>query len=257
MISYTKSQKYFINTTTGAPSIATMHYHNTYDIYYAESGTREYFVEDKVFTASSGDFVLIRASSFHQIGAGHVLRTLVSFTDDFLTSTFSAAAVKKLLKCFDTPLICPSENEQPEFKSLLKTLAKCTDATSFALNLGVLLLKLEGSTSDYNYDDRISTIIKYINRNFSEIHTLEQIADHLHISKQHLCRLFKNSMGITLIDYLNKIKVKNACVLLETSNKTLTEICHLCGFSSSAYFSTVFKSNTGMSPLKFRQEHKK
>ena len=257
MISYTKSQHYFINTTAGMPSIATMHYHNTYDIYYAESGKRDYFVEDKVFTASTGDFVLIKPLSYHRIGEGHVLRTLVSFTDDFLNTTFSPAAAKKLVKCFEKPLICPSDHEQTEFKNLLKTLAKCNDATIFALNLGVLLLKLSNTDSDSFYEDRISSIVKYINQNFSEIHSLEQIAEHMHISKQHLCRLFKNSMGITLIDYLNKIKVKNACVFLENTNKSLTEICHLCGFSSSAYFSTVFKSNTAMSPLKYRQTHKK
>lgn len=250
------SQKYFINTTTGAPSIATMHYHNTYDIYYAESGKREYFVEDKIFTASTGDFVLIKAYSFHQIGEGNVLRTLVSFTDDFLANTFSPAAVKKLVKCFETPLVCPSEHDQPEFKNLLKILAKCKDSTTFALNLGMLLMKLSSTSSEYLYEERISNIVKYINQNFAEIHSLEQIADHMHISKQHLCRLFKNSMGITLIDYLNKIKVKNACAFLETTDKSLTEICMKCGFSSSAYFSTVFKNNTGMAPLKYRQVHR-
>ncbi len=257
MISYTKSQKYFINTTTGAPSVATMHYHNTYDIYYAEAGKREYFVEDKVFTASTGDFVLIKPSSFHRIGEGNVLRTLISFTDDFLETTFSPAAVKKLIKCFERSLICPPDQKQADFKELLKTLSKCTDATIFALNLGVLLLKLSSITSDSFYEDRTSAIIKYINQNFAEIHSLEQIANHMYISKQHLCRLFKNSMGITLIDYLNKIKVKNACAFLENTSKSLTEICHLCGFKSSAYFSTVFKDNTGLSPLKYRKLHKK
>lgn len=250
------SQQYCINTTTGAPSIASMHYHNTYDIYYMESGRREYFVEDKIFTASTGNFVLIKAYSFHQIGKGNLLRTFVSFTDDFLENTFSPAAVAKLVKCFDTPLICPTEEEQTEYKNLLKVLAKCKDSTTFALNLGMLLLKFSNTSSEQLHEDRISNIVRYINEHFSEIYSLNQIADHMHISKQHLCRLFKQSMNMTLIDYLNKIKIKNACAFLETTDISMTEICLKCGFGSSAYFSTIFKNNTGMTPLKYRQANR-
>ena len=106
---------------------------------------------------------------------------------------------------------------------------------------------------------------KWINENktddfkltYAEIENIEQIAAQLHISKHYLCRLFKNSMGITLIDYLNTIKIKNACTYLETSDKDIMEISQLCGYNSSAYFSNVFKKMMKESPSEYRKRKKK
>ena len=78
----------------------------------------------------------------------------------------------------------------------------------------------------------------------------------MNLSRQHLCRLFKNAMGVTLMQYVNRIRVKNACTLLERSEKSLSEIGQLCGFDSCSYFSTVFKNNMGISPMKYRKNHK-
>ena len=132
-------------------------------------------------------------------------------------------------------------------------MADISDSTAFSICLGDLLLKLEGCTKNYLYNDRVSGILRYLNQNYADIHSIEQVAEHLHISKYHLCKLFKNATGTTLINYINKLKIKNACTLLETTDKSLTEICHLCGFHSSSYFSTTFKSNLGVSPLRYRQ----
>ena len=152
-------------------------------------------------------------------------------------------------------LISPPEEMQGELKALLQSLSKCTNPVDFASELGVLLRKLAKCTPDNHYDKRISTIIKYINQNFSDIHSIEEVADRLHISKYYLCRLFKDATGITLIDYLNSIKVKNACKFLETTDKDILEISQLCGFNSSAYFSNVFKKVMSDSPSKYRQKH--
>ena len=253
---YSRIPGFLINTTEGNASTPTMHYHGTFDLYYIESGKREYFVEDKFFTASTGEFVLIKSSSFHRIGHGYVLRTLVSFTEDFLANTYSPSVICKLVACFENPLICPTEEQRQVLRPLLTALQKNSDETQLAITLGQLLLALSQCTQNPVYDTQISNIIKYINTNFSDIQSIDQIAAHMNISKQHLCRLFKHSTGMTLTQYINKIRIKNSCVLLVRSDKSLSEICHLCGFHSSAYFSTVFKNITGLSPIKYRQENK-
>ena len=185
MLSYTKSESCLINTKNGGPSIPTMHYHNTYDLYYTLSGKRNYFVGDKFFTASAGDFILIKAGQLHRIGEGNILRILVSFTKDFLLQTYSTNSFQKLIKCFENPLICPSDEDQKELKVLLKKMTDSSDATTFSIYLGELLLKLEGCTKNHLYDDRVSSILRYLNQNYADIHSIEQVADHLHISKYH------------------------------------------------------------------------
>ena len=60
-----------------------------------------------------------------------------------------------------------------------------------------------------------------------------------------------------MVDYLNNIRVNNACNFLESSDKDMLEISQLYGFNSSAYFGNVFKKITGYSPLRYRKEYRK
>ena len=257
MINFTRTPEFFTEVKSGVPAMPYTHYHSSYELYYLEAGKRDYLVEDKYFTISAGDFVLIKPNVLHRTNGGYSLRTLVGFTPAFLQKTYTPAAIKHMLKCFDNVLISPPEEMQSELKNILQSLAKHTNPIDFASELGVLLRKLSKCTPDNHYDKRMSTIIKYINQNFSEIYSIEDIADRLHISKYYLCRLFKEATGITLIDYLNTIKVKNACKFLETTDKDILEISQLCGFNSSAYFSNVFKKIMSVSPSKYRQKNSK
>ena len=257
MIQFTKTKEFFAEVKTGVPAMPFTHYHSTYELYYLEAGKRDYLVEDKFFTISSGDFVLIKPNMLHRTNGGYSLRTLVGFSPAFLQKTYTPAAAKHILKCFDNVLISPPEEMQGELKGLLHSLSKDSNPIDFASDLGVLLRKLSKCSSDNHYDKRMSTIIKFINQNYPEIRSIEEVADRLHISKYYLCRLFKDATGTTLIDYINTIKVKNACKFLETTNKDMLEISQICGFNSSAYFSNVFKKIMKDSPSEYRQKQRK
>lgn len=249
-----KNGRFLINTTDGVPSAPVMHSHETYDLYYIEAGKREYFVEDKFFTAASGDFVLIKPTAFHRIGEGQVLRTLVSFTPEFFEETFVPEAVRELLVCFEKPLITPSEERRAQLQALLRELSRTEAPIAQGVLLARLLLMLNTCGHAPAYDKRLSAIVAYIEQNFADIRTIGQIAEAMYLSKQHLCRLFKKATGTTLACYINHIRVKNACTLLERSHKSLTQIAALCGFSNSAYFSTVFKATLGVSPSQYRRK---
>lgn len=257
MISYEPTPNYFVHTAEGMPTMPTMHYHNSYELYYLDAGTREYFVEDRFFEISSGDFILIAPNIFHRTGTGYSVRTIVGFTESFLNKYFTSTSIIHMLKCFNKIVVSPPEEMKHEFKSLMQHISSCKNPVDSAMTLGFLLQKLSHCTADTSYDNRISMIIKYINQNFATIASIEQIADHLHISKHYLCRLFKNSTGVTLIDYINTIRVKNACDFLENSDKDILEISELCGFNSSAYFSNVFKKMMQESPLQYRKKSRK
>jgi len=253
MARYSTTDEYFISTSSCSVAMPSMHYHDSYEIYYLEAGNREYFIEDKYFSVTAGSFVLIPKMKFHRTGGTYGLRTLVGFTDGFLKRTFTDKAIADMLKCFENTMFIPDETRHKRFKSLLTHLANSQSETEFAVYLGVLLSELSLCKPENSYDEHISRIISYINANYSEIHNIEQIADFLYISKYHLCHTFKKAMGITVIDYLNSIKIRNACNLITSSDKGFLEISQLCGFNSSAYFSKVFKDVMGVSPSYYKK----
>ena len=257
MIKLSKLPDFLAEVKSGVPAMPYTHYHHAYELYYLEAGRREYLVEDKFFTISAGDFVLIKPNVLHRTTGGYSLRTLICFSPAFFQKTYTPAAANHILKCFDNVLITPPEEMQGELKQLLHLLVESSNQIDFANTLGVLLHMLSKCTSNYRYDRRISTIIKFIQQNFAEINSIDEVANRLHISKYYLCRLFKEATGTTLTEYINTIKIKNACKFLETTDKNMLEIALICGFNSAGYFSSVFKSIMNNTPLEYRQKQKK
>jgi AraC-like DNA-binding protein len=68
-----------------------------------------------------------------------------------------------------------------------------------------------------------------------------------------LCRFFKMNMGITVFEYLNKIKIDFACKLLMDQDLSITEVCLDSGFNNVSHFNKQFKKNTGVPPTKYRK----
>lgn len=251
-----ETMNYFINVKAWRQQMPSMHYHSSYELYYLDSGTREYFVEDKFFSVAAGSFVLIPPSTFHRTGGSYARRVLIGFTHEFLEKTYTADAIEYMLMCFNKIMISPSEKTLAKCKSLLNSLNHCSSEKEFAIYLGTLLCELSKCDEEVTYNRQMSALIEYINMNFADIHSIEQIADHFYISKYHLCHLFKNTMNLTVMEYLNNIKIKNACDYLINTDKKVLEISQLCGFSSSAYFSNVFKKYTDLSPNDYRKKKK-
>lgn len=252
MRKYSETPEYSIVKSSHGNAMLSMHYHSTYEIYYLDAGRREYFVEDKFFSVNAGDFVLIPKQKIHRTGGAYGVRTLITFSDEFLFKTFTNDAVKDMLECFKSTLISPDESKTTMFRNIIGRLFDSKNSTEFSLYLGQLLVELSKCEAKTNYDSQISEIISFINANFSEIHSIEQIAENFYISKYYLCHLFKKSLGITVIEYLNRIKIKNACSLLQSTKMDFTKISHNCGFNSSSYFSKVFKDIMGMSPSEYK-----
>jgi len=107
----------------------------------------------------------------------------------------------------------------------------------------------------YPHDDLTKHIIiskLYIDKNYSEKLSLEQIAGKAHVSKFHFIRLFKKYYGRTPNQYLQEVRIGNAKKLLQ-KNKTIDEVCSAVGFASKTSFMSLFKKMTGTTPLAYQK----
>lgn len=252
---YSATPDYMVEISSGHSAMPSMHYHNSYELYYLQVGNRDYFIEDKLFSVSAGDFVLIPPGKMHRTGGEYGERILVGFTMEFLEKVYTKEVCQQLLTCFDYWKHVPSPAQQETCTHLLTRLLDCTDDTEAALLLGILLLELQNAQQEELQEDYVSMIVSFINKNYATIDSISDIAQQFFISKYHLCRIFKNAMKMTVIDYLNQIRVKNACQMLTFSKRTIGEISEACGYHSTAYFSSVFKISAGCSPSEYRQQH--
>ena len=88
----------------------------------------------------------------------------------------------------------------------------------------------------------------------NEEFTADDICKHLHISRVQLNRKVKALMNVSVSDYILNIRLQKAKYLLQHEDLSISEISYKVGFSSPAYFSTVFKSKFGMTPKAFKEK---
>jgi len=93
----------------------------------------------------------------------------------------------------------------------------------------------------------------YIHSHYMYPISRSDIADHVSVSARHLTRSFKQELGITLISYLNRYRIKQAKTLLEQGDMGITEVAMSVGFSTGGYFARVFRQETGMSPSAYQR----
>jgi two-component system response regulator YesN len=100
--------------------------------------------------------------------------------------------------------------------------------------------------------EQIGRTISYMEQHYGEKLSLNYMADMVSFSPEHFSRLFRRETGETYINYLNNIRMKQAVILLETTDKKVYEVAEETGFSSLNYFSTLFKKKFGISPYNYQ-----
>lgn len=98
---------------------------------------------------------------------------------------------------------------------------------------------------------------KYIDRNYSkDTLSITEVADNVGISQTYLTKLLKKELGMTFIDYVTLIRIKNSIILMKDPSIKICEISELVGYSTQHYFSNVFKKFMGVAPLDYKRGSK-
>ena len=103
------------------------------------------------------------------------------------------------------------------------------------------------------HSESIYKITRYIQKNYRQKIELQDIAEHLHMTKSYLCRFFKKETGETIINYTNRVRINNSKLLLADTKVPLAEVALLCGFEDQSYFTKVFRGLVGVTPRKYRE----
>jgi AraC-like DNA-binding protein/mannose-6-phosphate isomerase-like protein (cupin superfamily) len=96
-------------------------------------------------------------------------------------------------------------------------------------------------------------IIQYMKQNYAADLKLADFAMMAFLSRNYFCQLFKDTTGVTVSEYLQKIRVEEACRLLQGSDKKVIEIAGEVGYSDLKHFNMVFKKITGKTPGEYRK----
>lgn len=126
-----------------------------------------------------------------------------------------------------------------------------------ALSVEVCHLLIRGFLNRSLLQDRISLrveidrAVEFMHANIDKKISIKDLSAVAHMSITHFTRVFKNEIGNTPMEYLNRIRLERAKRLLMAGDKSITEIAFECGFSNPSYLSACFRKSYGISPADY------
>ena len=112
-------------------------------------------------------------------------------------------------------------------------------------------------TLQYDQLSSLNIMIGYIQKNYTEKLTLNDIADAGHVCKSTCSNLFQSKLNCSPISYLNRYRLNKSIDLLNFSSMSITKIGYEVGFSGASYFSEIFRKYFGCTPTEYRQQAEK
>ena len=259
--------------------MASFHIHHKYEVYYEIEGSRRYFIEDAAYIVNAGCVVLIGENQIHKtgsVGDGPTSRIVCNFSREYLQEISGAFPEIDLFSFMSEEnnhlLSNITVKQQNYIYSILQQLIQMQDennpesAVTRKMLLATLLLELkdlcrrqqeQGGENGRVSNHIVDQIQAYIAEHYAEKLTLTGIASQFYISPYYLSRLFKKSINLSLIEYINGVRIKAAQNLIEKSNESISDIAEKTGFMTTAHFRRVFKDATGLSPQQYRQYYKR
>lgn len=243
-----------------------VHWHDFYEIELVLSGEGTHLINNTEYEWRCGEIHFLKLTDFHKINLKN--RGLVHLIQ--IPSNNIPDDVVKMVSAIPNNIIAYLTKEDFAYVNALCKLLESNVVSSDTYNEGIVnktlslivdiivnAMKMSNRNviDAENIENRMATIIMYMNEHFTDDLNLEKIANRFYISKSHLCYYFKNSMGTTVLNYLKDLRLAHAAKLAVTTQKKSIDIGLECGYDSVSNFLRDFKKKYGVSPMTMRKQN--
>ena len=243
---------------------STLHTHPFTELFYVVDGKGEFNIQGQRFPVKANDFVIINPQVEH---------TELSSPDEpleYIVLGINGLSFSNLTPVSEGGHPFSFFNLRDEQKDILRYLnAMVQEATSQQMSyelvchnlLEILLIKIlrhqhfdleVGKQSKATKD--ISFIKHYLETYYHESIQLEDLASMTHLSRFYISHSFKKEIGMSPMEYLIDIRIKESKILLRTTNYSISQVADIVGFTTPTYFSKQFRKSTGISPTDYREQ---
>lgn len=243
-----------------------LHWHNAAEIIMPLTNGFEVICSGKSYPMSERDVLIIPAGTLHNLKARRGRRIILLCDNKVLSDN---PALTNLVSLFTEPLLINSDYGK-EFRDSINRIIEDIYTLYFNnsdindIYIYIKLLTLLAHIKEYRqtetgfinggkYADTFGRVIKYIDRNYMNDITLEELAKFAGYSTYHFSRMFKKYSGTAFVEHLNRRRVIAAQLLLSEADAPITEIAMRAGFSSITTFNRVFKKINGCTPSEYKK----
>lgn len=253
----------FFNLKGKDPFVTKRHFHDDIELIFAVRADGIVIKDNISYSLSSGYLYIIDARKPHIVFPNDVnsyIRHKIVITSDsyfqFMSNIGLEELANKILLSAPVPIMKNPEIEQLFNKIyILSNTNKYEKGFSHAEILKIIHFIYENKNENIIAEDAI--IQKILNEitNSNEKISLSSLANKLNYSKYYLCHIFKDKTGTTLSAYIDEKKNSKCITYLINTDKSISYISDICGFSNPSSFIRFFKNKNGMSPTKYRKNY--
>jgi AraC-like DNA-binding protein len=249
------------------------HYNSEYELTLTLNSRGQRFIGDSMAPYDDGDLVLIGPKIPHtwcssgDCGAGPTHQAVVLW----FSEAFAQGLVRSHVELRPIQLLLAGANRAIEFSAGTKATARrmiCGMLTQTAEDrLPALLQLLLWLSRDVKAkpltsipdtalpnpeEERIGRVVAYLHDRYRERNAVDQLSRIAALSRSSLHRLFRQQTGMTTTDYVNRLRISNACALLVGTQKPIALVADEVGYRNLANFNRQFKQSKGQTPRQFR-----
>ena len=256
--------------------ISYMHRHHSLEINYCLHGQGRYLIGEQVYPVAPGDLFIINDLEYHQAinDSGDMRLLVIVFDANLVLSGGSDYALIRAFYEWKTGFkhrIAADSSVVMDIAPLLLEMDSEWQQQEIGchLVLRALLMKLlallyRSFERTEGYGERIrqfqhgyvrlSPAIAMIDLQFREPLTLEMLADSIHMNRNYFSTVFSQLMGCTVLEYIVRRRLRNAAMLLMSTDSSVISIALDSGFRNISYFNRAFQKQYGMSPGRYREQ---
>lgn len=259
------------NNVNGAYS-AQLHYDTDLTIAYFKKATGNIKIEGNNYTLKSGDAIILNYNELHCVDIqGDFCERITLYLDELIYRNYSEP-VNSLLRVFynrkrgDGNLIPSAIVSAYGIDILIEEIKECSEQQDPVAELvafgkitellrrinQIAVGQTESETNTCSNNPIVDQVIKYIGLHFAEDITCDSVAGQMFLSKHYLGKLFKETVGITLWNYIINRRLLNFNDLVR-QNCSVEEACSRSGFRNYSNFYKLYKSRMGISPQEFKR----
>jgi AraC-like DNA-binding protein len=257
--------------------IMPIHWHNCLELICVQDGELAMWCSDKRIKVSKGSIIIVNHNEYHGFECSSAPLDLYCILLDLsvLKGRFFDSCEEKYIQpiiqnqvIFNNVLEDNSQiaffiqsiseeffNKHNGYELAIKAYLYNLLVILFRNNTGRIMTPNESKTRNRNYN-KMNKVLDYINQNYMEEITVDELADMIGVTKYYFCKLFKKLNGKTLSEYINYIRISEAYLLIKGTDLRITDIAMTVGFTDINYFSRVFKSIMSISPTMVRKDIK-
>ncbi len=271
-------ESYYIGIFQDHIDQSKWHYHQEYELSFITEGSGKRIVGDSVEEFHPGDLIFIGPRIPH-----------VWFSESPMLKQHSGRTLESVYLLFNQDILPDGLTSLPEFSHVNRALRlsergiritgdTLNQVSRIMLQLPYLsgmkrlmffyeIMDIIGCSTSFQFlasksyvrskfetaNTRVKGIHEFLMKNYQEEINLEEIAEIVHMAPASTCRFFKSSTGLTIFEYLNKIKIDYACKLLLNTEMNIVDISYDCGFNNLSHFNKQFRKFMGQTPTQFRK----